>query len=218
MTDERERLITILTASLEALRTTLPLNTEAVLHDLTRPESSVVNIVNGHVSGRKAGDALLSGPEDDTGFLGLLNASQRVSSQVFSGYTTTTLSGTTLNSASTIYYSEDGVPLVAFCINVDMDVVLKLKRDLDYLLHPTAAAESPDNPLGEIQDKSLDDVISKYRPTGSESKIDFRKRVISEIHAQGFFKIKGSVNHVAKALGVTRYTVYNYLDKLNDKA
>ncbi|EPM5600649.1 helix-turn-helix domain-containing protein, partial [Citrobacter braakii] len=26
-----------------------------------------------------------------------------------------------------------------------------------------------------------------------------------------------SVNHVAKALGVTRYTVYNYLDKLNDK-
>ncbi|WP_258958809.1 helix-turn-helix domain-containing protein [Citrobacter sp. RHBSTW-00013] len=47
--------------------------------------------------------------------------------------------------------------------------------------------------------------------------MDFRKRVISEIHAQGFFKIKGSVNHVAKALGVTRYTVYNYLDKLNDK-
>ncbi|MCE0844364.1 PAS domain-containing protein [Buttiauxella sp. A2-C1_F] len=218
MRDERERLITILTASLEALRSTLPLNTEAVLHDLTRPESSVVNIVNGHVSGRKVGDALLSGPEDDTGFLGLLNASQRVPSQVFSGYMTTTLSGTTLNSASTIYYSEDGVPLVAFCINVDMDVVLKLKRDLDYLLHPAAMTETPDNPLREIRDKSLDDVISKFRPTGSESKIDFRKRVISELYAQGFFKIKGSVNHVAKALGVTRYTIYNYLDKLNDKA
>ncbi|EBQ7726290.1 hypothetical protein BZD79_21090 [Salmonella enterica] len=217
MTYQRERLITILTASLEALRSTLPLNTEAVLHDLTRPESSVINIVNGHVSGRKAGDALLSGPEDDAGFLGLLNASQRVPSQVFSGYTTTTLSGTTLNSASTIYYSDDGVPLVAFCINVDMDVVLKLKRALDYLLHP-AAAEMPENPLGDIPDKSLDDVISKFRPTGSESKIDFRKRVIAEIHAQGFFKIKGSVNHVAKSLGVTRYTVYNYLDKLNDKA
>ena len=138
MKDERERLITILTASLEALRTTLPLNTEAVLHDLTRPEASVINIINGHVSGRKAGDALLSGPENDTGFLGLLDASKRVPSQVFSGYTTTTLSGTTLNSASTIYYSDDGVPLVAFCINVDMDVVLKLKRDLDYLLHPAA--------------------------------------------------------------------------------
>jgi predicted transcriptional regulator YheO len=218
MRDEHENLITILTASLEALRSTLPLNTEAVLHDLTRPESSVINIVNGHVSGRKAGDALLSGPEDDSGFLGLLNASQRVPSQVLSGYTTTTLSGTTLNSASTIYYSEEGVPLVAFCINVDMDVVLKLKRDLDYLLHPASAAETPDNPLGEIQDKSLNDVISRFRPTGSESKIDFRKRVISEIYAQGFFKIKGSVNHVAKALGVTRYTIYNYLDKLNDKA
>ncbi|SUF22860.1 putative endoribonuclease L-PSP [Salmonella enterica] len=36
MTYQRERLITILTASLEALRSTLPLNTEAVLHDLSR--------------------------------------------------------------------------------------------------------------------------------------------------------------------------------------
>lgn len=218
MTSERDRLITILAASLEALRTTLPLNTEAVLHDLTRPESSVVNIVNGHVSGRKAGDALLSGPDEDAGFLGVLAASQRVPSRVFNGYTSTTLTGTALNSASTIYYSEEGVPLVAFCINVDMDVVRKLKRDLDYLLHPAATAETAENPLDDIQDKSLDVVISKFRPTGSESKTDFRKRVISEIHALGFFKIKGSVNHVAKALGVTRYTIYNYLDKLNDKA
>ena len=76
MKDERERLITILTASLEALRTTLPLNTEAVLHDLTRPESSVINIINGHVSGRKPGDALLSGPENDTGFLGKVRISR----------------------------------------------------------------------------------------------------------------------------------------------
>lgn len=60
----------------------------------------------------------MAGPEGDTGFLGLLDASQRVPDQVFSGYTTTILSGTTLNSASTIYYSDDGVPLVAFCMNV----------------------------------------------------------------------------------------------------
>lgn len=44
----------------------------------------------------------------------------------------------------------------------------------------------------------------------------FRLRVVSELHAMGVFKIKGSVNEVAKALGVTRYTIYNYLDKLNE--
>lgn len=218
MTPERDTLITILAASLEALRTTLPLNTEVVLHDLTRPESSVVNIVNGHVSGRKAGDALLSGPDEDAGFLGVLAASERVPSRVINGYTSITRMGAALNSASTIYYGDEGVPLVAFCINVDMDVVLKLKRDLDYLLYPAVTADAPEKTLSDIQDKSLDDVISKFRPTGSESKTDFRKRVISEIHTLGFFKIKGSVNHVAKALGVTRYTIYNYLDKLNDKA
>ncbi len=218
MKDERERLITILTASLEALRTTLPLNTEAVLHDLTRPEASVINIINGHVSGRKAGDALLSGPENDTGFLGLLDASKRVPSQVFSGYTTTTLSGTTLNSASTIYYSDDGVPLVAFCINVDMDVVLKLKRDLTiYSIRPP-----------RLKHQKIRWVIFRINPwmrlfRNSDLRVQKVKSISEsglflEIHAQGFFKIKGSVNHVAKALGVTRYTVYNYLDKLNDKA
>ncbi|EMX8467893.1 MULTISPECIES: helix-turn-helix transcriptional regulator [Serratia] len=218
MTEEREQILKILTASLEALRTTLPLNTEAVLHDLTRPESSVVHIVNGHVSGRKEGDALLSGPEDDTGFLGLLDPSQRVSSRVFSGYTATTMTGTSLSSATTIYYSSNGIPLVAFCINVDVDAVFKLKRDLVYLLHPNIEDEVSHKPFDKLQDKSLDEVLSKFRPTGSESKMDFRMRVISEIHTLGFFKIKGSVNNVAKALGVTRFTVYNYLDKLNDKA
>ena len=91
MKNERDHLITVLSASLEALRTTLPSNTEAVLHDLTQPEKSVISIVNGHISGRKIGDALLSGPDDDAGFLGLLDASQPVPTRVFSGYTTTTV-------------------------------------------------------------------------------------------------------------------------------
>ncbi len=218
MIEERDHIINILTASLEALRTTLPLNTEAVLHDLTRPESSVIHIVNGHVSGRKEGDALLTGPEDDTGSLGLLDSSQRVSSKVFSGYTATTMTGISLNSASTIYYSSEGVPLVAFCINVDMDAVYRLRRDLVYILSPNIKEDTSQKIFSKLQDKSLYEVLSKFRPTGSESKVEFRMRVIAEIHALGFFKIKGSVNNVAKALGVTRYTVYNYLDKLNDKA
>lgn len=217
MKNERDHLITVLSASLEALRTTLPSNTEAVLHDLTQPEKSVISIVNGHISGRKIGDALLSGPDDDAGFLGLLDASQPVPTRVFSGYTTTTVAGTKLNSASTIYYSKSGSPLVAFCINVDIEAVVRLKRELDYLLPTPVETESADSIPRDIQDKSLDEVLAQYRPTGSENKTDFRKRVVSEIHAMGFFKIKGSVNHVARALGVTRYTIYNYLDKINDK-
>ncbi|MFU0444439.1 hypothetical protein DBY68_017900 [Pseudocitrobacter sp. RIT415] len=209
-------LLNILMASMDALRTTLAANTEAVLHDLTKPECSVISIVNGHVSGRKPGDSLLSGPNDDVGFLGLLEPAQRVPSRVFNNYKTTTSSGKVLNSASTIYYSEDGVPLVAFCINVDLDVVNNLKRNLDSLL-PPAAEQETENTSDKIPAHSFDDVIAKFRQTGAENKIQFRKRVVAELQKMGFFKVKGSVGHIAHALGVSRYTIYNYLEKNDEK-
>lgn len=217
MTYERESLINVLSAALEALRTTLPLNTEAVLHDLTQPNTSVINIINGHVSGRKKGDALLMGPEEDKGFLGLLDCPKQTSHKVFTGYTTTTSGGKVLNSASTLYYHSDGTPLAAFCINVDTDVVTRLMRDLEYLIPSPVDSVEQENALAGIPEESLDEVLSRFRMTGSESQKEFRMRVVSELHAMGFFKIKGSVNHLAKNLGVTRFTVYNYLEKLNAK-
>lgn len=209
-------LLNILMASMDAMRTTLAANTEAVLHDLTQPECSVISIVNGHVSGRKPGDPLLSGPNDDVGFLGLLEPAQRVPSRVFNNYKTTTSSGKVLNSASTIYYSEDGVPLVAFCINVDLDVVNSLKRTLDSLL-PTVAEQEAEDMSDKIPAQSFDEVIARFRQTGSENKIQFRKRVVAELQKMGFFKVKGSVGHIAHALGVSRYTIYNYLEKNDEK-
>ncbi|WP_434668758.1 transcriptional regulator [Klebsiella sp. B345] len=218
MTSEKETLINILSAALEALKTTLPLNTEAVLHDLTRPDASVISIINGHVSGRKTGDALLTGPEEDKGFLGLLETPKQASHKTFNGYTTTTAGGKVLNSASTLYYSSTGTPLVAFCINVDTNVVTRLMRDLEYLVPALPESAEPENTLAGVPEASLDEVLSRFRMTGSESQKEFRMRVVSEVHEMGFFKIKGSVNHLAKTLGVTRFTIYNYLEKLNAKS
>lgn len=215
---EIDRLISILSASMDALIATLPGNTEIVLHDLTQPKTSVVRIVNGHVSGRKQGDGLMSGPDDDQAILGLLDTSQRVPFRVFKNYTTVTVTGKPLNSASTIYYSKAGTPLVGFCINVDLDAVSRFKRDLDYLTQPFARYENNEQQAGKIPEQTLNDILIQFRQNGSESKLDFRKRVVAEIHAMGFFKIKGSVNQVAKVLNVTRYTVYNYLEKIDGKS
>jgi len=217
MTNEREHLIAILTASLETLRTTLTANTEVVLHDLTQPASSVISIVNGHVSGRKPGDGLLDGPDDDAGFLGLLApAAQDVHFRTFNDYKTTTSAGKMLNSASTIYYSADGAPLVAFCVNVDSEAINRLRSELDYLF-PPAVSRVPATSDDAIATQSFDEVLSQFRKTGAESNIQYRKRVVAELAAMGFFKVKGSVNHVARVLGVSRYTIYNYLEKNDEK-
>ena len=217
MNSIRDTTIATLNVALEALKATLPANTEVVLHDLTQPQSSVVGIVNGHVSGRQLGDGLLSGPEDDEGFLGLLDASQPPSSsRLFSGYTSLTHGGKPLSSASTLYYDASGKAVVAFCVNVDMEPVMRFRRELDYLVSAVPAAQPVDHPVSSLPESSLTALLSRFQPGPTENPKAFRLRVVSELHAMGVFKIKGSVNEVAKALGVTRYTIYNYLDKLNE--
>ena len=218
MSAERDTLIATLSASLAALKATLPANTEVVLHDLTQPQSSVVGIVNGHVSGRQVGDGLLSGPEEDDGFLGLIDEMQPPSStRLFSGYTSYARGGKPLSSASTLYYDANGKAVAAFCVNVDMEPVMRFRRELDYLVSGMSAAQRAENPATSLPAQSLAEVLARFQAAPEENPKAFRLRVVSELHSMGIFKIKGSVNEVARALGVTRYTIYNYLDKLNEQ-
>lgn len=62
-------LIFNLIAAMKVLEHTIPSNTEPGLHDLTKPEESVVFIINGGISDRKIDSPLQSGPDDDIGFL-----------------------------------------------------------------------------------------------------------------------------------------------------
>ena len=49
---------------------------------------------------------------------------------------------------------------------------------------------------------------SAYMSTGEKIKL------VSELKENGVFQIKGGVDQVAHLLGITRYTVYNYLKKI----
>ncbi|MGL5699398.1 MAG: helix-turn-helix transcriptional regulator [Kluyvera sp.] len=209
-------ILATLTASLDALKATLPANTEVVLHDLTQPKSSVVGIINGHVSGRQVGDGLLSGPEEDDGFLGLIEERQEpLSSRVYSGYNSYTRGGKPLSSASTLYYDKQGKAIAAFCINVDMDPVIRFRRELDYLVSGMSATQTPTPEVRSLPEQSIKELLARFEAEPSETPKAFRLRVVTELHAMGIFKIKGSVNEIAHALGVTRYTIYNYLDQIN---
>ncbi len=165
----------------------------------------------------KPGDSLLSGPNDDVGFLGLLEPAQRVPSRVFNNYKTTTSSGKVLNSASTIYYSEDGVPLVAFCINVDLDVVNNLKRNLDSLLPPAAEQETENTSDKILRALFLMTLLLNSARRGQKTKYSFANVWSRNCKKWASLRLKGSVGHIAHALGVSRYTIYNYLEKNDEK-
>lgn len=64
---DKSLLVQQLSAAMEALSSVIGQHIEVVLHDVSQPTSSVVKIINGHISGRETGHSILSGPDDDQG-------------------------------------------------------------------------------------------------------------------------------------------------------
>ena len=62
---ERRQLMNALHPVVKMLGTIVGHHIEVVLHDLTQPAHSIVAIANGHVSNRRVGNSILSGPKDD---------------------------------------------------------------------------------------------------------------------------------------------------------
>ncbi|MGC6061424.1 helix-turn-helix transcriptional regulator [Enterobacter kobei] len=220
---EKSNVIEIFEKIIETLNGTIAASHEVVLHDLARPERSVVRIINGHVSNRDADAPLLAGPDDDQGFIGLLSKPDDGSQfKIVKNYEATTKTGKVLKSASLIYYNEEGKPAAAFCMNVDTEGQELLKRLAMFI---TPGDSGPLTPLEErtaMQFSAstsgiINSIINKYRKPYSKLTKDQRRVIISEINARGIFKLKGGLVMAAKALGVTRFTVYNDLEALGLK-
>ncbi|EKQ5163076.1 PAS domain-containing protein [Salmonella enterica] len=205
---------------MDALVATLYSNQEIVLHDLTTPEHSVVKIINGHISGRQVGDSVLSGPDKDLGFAALLSARRKNRAPiVIMDYKTISSTGKELNSASTIYYSSVGQPILAFCINIDNSINNKLKENLNELiaLSTVGKVKTNNKDIDNVIETTIKEIVDKYSSNGAKVNREKRLKIVAELKQKGIFKMRGSIQLVASMLGVTRYTVYNDLERLNDK-
>ncbi|MDH0300850.1 MULTISPECIES: PAS domain-containing protein [unclassified Pseudomonas] len=217
---ERQLTLTVLKAALQALASVAPRNVEILLHDLDHPEHSVVAIANGHLSGRQVGSPILAAPEQDQGFKALMQASadqQGCEPVVLPDYPTT-LKGRSLRSATAIFRDSAGQPFASLCVNTD---VTGLDAAMAFLQHfqplgatPTASGEPADMAvlMAEIIQGALQ--RSGQGRMSKQAKVD-AVRVMQE---RGLFIVKGGVEKAAQALGVTRYTIYNYLEQLRGES
>ena len=212
-------LSSILEPAMDALAATLASNHEVVLHNLTTPAHSVQKIINGHVSGRVKGDSLLAGPDKDEGFAGLfIKKENNTQPVVIKNYKTVTASGKTLSSASTVYYSEQGEPLMAFCLNVDNSPYEQIRKGMESLMQAAPVEpETPDKRLTHLVEETIQEIINRHSVPNQKIQKAQRLKIVAEMRDRGIFKMKGGVQHAARAMGVTRYTVYNDLEVVDEK-
>lgn len=187
---------------------------EIVLHDLSAGDldHSVHAIVNGHVSGRSVG-----GPSTNLGVEVLRDP--EADHNAF-GYRGRTSDGRELISSSVYYRNPEGRIIAAFCINLDLTPMQTAANAISALLPGVESSVSavPHELVGPDVSSVLDDMISEAiamvgKPAPGMSKTD-RIEVLRLLEARGAFHIKRAADKVSARLGVSRVTVYGYLDEV----
>ena len=183
---------------------------EVVIHEVNsnRPDHSIVYIQNGHVSGRKVGDGASQVVLDQL-------ADQDRQPQDHLCYLTRTSDGKILKSSSLYIRNRSGVVTGIFSINYDITELIMLHRQLGDFIEPRNEEEKEPENLININDV-LNELIAQSvqlvgKPVALMNK-DEKIRAIQFLNQSGAFLVTKSSDKVAKYFGISKYTLYSYLD------
>lgn len=186
-------------------------NCEAVVYDLQSgdPEHSIVFIENGHVTGRKVGD----GPSQQV--LEELRGDHTQLKDRFA-YLTRVQDGRILKSSTIYIRDEEDAVVGIFSINCDITLILAVENAVKGFTCTETAARDPENKaknvnalLEELIDQSLQ-LVGK--PVALMTKED-RVKAIHFLDENGAFLITKSGDRVCKVFGISKYTLYSYIEE-----
>ena len=184
---------------------------EVVIPDLAAqdPEQSIAHIENGHVTGRRLGDGpstvvmeqILHGDEDPRDHL---------------AYLTRTPDGKILKS-STVYIRDGAGQVDAIlAINYDISALLMVENALSGLVRTADGGGQEERITVLNVSDLLDDLIEQSvalvgKPVALMNKDD-KVRAIQFLSRHGAFLVTKSGDKVAKYFGISKYTLYSYID------
>jgi predicted transcriptional regulator YheO len=191
---------------------------EVVIHDLSDRSNLDHTIVAlaGNITQREVG-----GPPTDV-LLRKLRSHDQLSD--FTIYESTTRDGKILKSSTAFIRDERGTIIGAFCVNLDVTRLVNAKAILETLCSTQSDGAKPDSPevfasrVGETLDSIIDDAVRRSGKPIAHMDKDDKVELVRYVELRGGFLIRRAVDQVAKRLGVSRYTVYNYLNEVRAEA
>ena len=211
---ERETLFNNLKTAADVIVKMFGLHCEVAVHDLRNPHASLIHIA-GHVTRRKKG-----APITDLVLKALRRDGDAVQDMV--NYHTRTRDGRVLKSSTAFIRNKAGKVIGAFCINFDTTEFLNATALIDALVktetlpeadHRETFAVSVEATLEALIDEAINH-IGKQPSTMSKTE---RMALIQLLDQMGAFYMKGAVVSVANVCGVSKFTVYNYLNEARRK-
>ena len=185
---------------------------EVVVHEISErsAEHSVVVIENGHVTGRRLGDGPSQVVLEQLGKTG-----EDAPAEDQFGYLTRTPNGKLLKSSTVYLRGEDGKVAALFCINFDISARAMANTALGELLQIQDRSREPEQIPNNVNDL-LDELLSRSvklvgKPVELMTKED-KVTAIRFLSDSGALLITKSGDKIAKFFGISKYTLYSYLD------
>ncbi len=186
---------------------------EVLIHDLKSedPESTILHIANGSVSGRQKGD----GPSAIV--LKTMRALERgedVKSRLC--YMTKTKDGRILKSSTMFIRGEDGEWRYQFGINYDISIYSDIEEGIRRMISMDEDVTKEEKDIPNSVSNLLDDLIEQsVALIGKQPALmtkDEKVRAISYLNEAGAFLITKSGDRVANYFGISKFTLYSYID------
>ncbi|WP_128374719.1 helix-turn-helix transcriptional regulator [Streptomyces cavernae] len=203
---EQDAIIAALVPVAEGLAATLGSFCEVVIHDYRRPERSVVAVA-GSVTGRSAGGAMSE--------IGMSMLARGDEAEDELNYITRTQSGKLVKSSTMLLRDGAGTVFGALCVNVDITAVHQAHALIGELAGAASPAGVPVTTFGDdidsVVDAILDDHRQRQNKPWSELTRAERLELFQGLDRRGVFAVRGAAVQVARRLGISRASAYNYL-------
>ncbi len=194
-------------------------DSEIVFHDLTLPYEHTIVDIRGHLTGREIG-----GCGSNLG-LEIIAAKEKNGDRF--NYITHTKNGLILRSSTVYIYDEEdeSKPVAAICLNTNITNTLQLETMLRKyngytpVNDPSVKEETHEHfakNVSELLEMLLLDAQDYVGSPAPHMTKEEKLKFLSYLDSKGAFLISKSGEHVSNFLGISKVTLYSYLDTIRN--
>ncbi|MCP3032363.1 PAS domain-containing protein [Halobacillus sp. A1] len=138
----------------------------------------------------------------------------------FANYKTVSKKGLVMKSSTVFLRDQHNKVIGALCINIDISLLIQIGGEIQDFIkfnEEKTNKENFYNTIHEVIEDMTQRVLQKYHKTATLLEMEEKVDVIRELDKKGVFLMKGSTEYLANVLGVSKYTIYNYLQKIRSE-
>lgn len=182
---------------------------EVAVHDLSNLERSLL-FIRGKITGRSVG-----APATNVVLQALRTYGDKAPDLI--GYKSFAKDGRELKSSTIFVRHSDGKIIGCVCINLDVTSLRSKQEALDSMMSTTDPVELDPEDFTEsvpaMVQGILRSAIATLGKAPSELSKDERVALVRSLEAKGLFLVKGVVEEVSRLMGVSKYSMYHYLEE-----